>query len=356
MTEPVAKKPEPHAARVAERTPTLSSVAIIGFFTCLVIYAIDQAVLRLARFNQWEGFAIYLVFGVFIVQTAMLGTFVGLKVKKQPIWWLFFGWMLVLINLILALVVFNSHSISQGFQIAFVYAFLTAQTGLVIFWSVLGSTDWRRRIPIGVALLAVCCYPYLLLGGGWFSWLSVMTCYIVSITAACVVLRLSKFRLRTTDSWEAKSKSGRIDQFGTKHLFIWTTIVAVLFGIGRLVPWMFLASDFLNQRTPSLVARAVLMTMIVVFTAWTVLGGMRGAWIRVLVLVGVLIGVGLGLVYIEMSSTRSRLVGWRLNADDLLPIWLIWTTLNGLFLAGLMLVLRCSGWQLSRFKKAESAE
>ena len=167
---------------------------------------------------------------------------------------------------------------------------------------------------------------------------------------------MSKFRLGSKESWIAKAKSGRLDQFGIKHLFIWTTIVAVLFGIGRLILWSALANTFLNERTLPMVWRAVLMTMIAVFTAWTVLGDLRGAWWRVLVLVVVLMAVGGGLVYIELSNRNSRLVGWSLNADDLWPLWLTWTTLNGLFLAGLMLVLRCSGWQLARVKKSESAE
>jgi hypothetical protein len=285
----------------------------------------------------------------------MLGSFVGFKVKRQPIWWLFFGWMLVLVNLVLILVKFNSYSWTRASQSAFVYAFLTAQIGLVIFWGILGSTDWRRRLPIAFFLLATGSYPY------WFfvgrqRWLSVMTCYIISVSVTCAFLRLWRFRLGSMESWNAIARGGRIDQFGIKHLFIWTTGVAVLFGIGRLVPWSFLATTFMNQSMISLLLRALLMTMIVVATAWTVLGE-RGVWLRAIVLIGVLISIGFGLSFIELRQTRrSGLIGWSSNPNEIRQIWFVWTTLNGLFLAGLMLVIRMSGGQLARIKKVESGD
>lgn len=332
---------------------------VAGLLACIGIFAIDMGVLELARYYDWKGISVYPVYAVFILQTALLGWVAGIKINQQPIWWVFFCWMLLLVNLVLILVKLNSYSWDRTYQSAFVFAFLTAQIGLVLFWGILGTSDWRRRIPIAVSWLAVASYPY------WFGfmsvrdWLSVTTCYIISVAVACICLRLWRFRLGTREHWDATTiAGGRMDQFGIKHLFIWTTIVAVLFGIGRLVPWTYIAAAIADNGVIALFLRALLMTVIVVATAWAVLGDKPGTVVRGIVFVGVLILIGLGLSVVEIQQLRLRrwssLIGWRMTNEEVRKTWLIWTTLNGLFLAGLMLVVRMSGVRLARVKRIKA--
>ena len=192
-----------HVTQPVRRSSSLIRIAIAGLVTCIGVFAIDMGAIEFARFHEWNGAAVYLVFAVFIVQTALLGTIVGIKVNRQPVWWLFFGWTLILVNLVLILVRFNSYSWTTVNQSAFVYAFLTAQIGLVIFWGILGSTDWQRRIPVAFFLLIGCCYPYWLFIGD-NNWLSVMSCYVISVSVTCALLRFRMFRLGAKDSWNAR--------------------------------------------------------------------------------------------------------------------------------------------------------
>ena len=155
-------------------------------------------------------------------------------------------------------------------------------------------------------------------------------------------------------------KKSRIDQFSIKHLFIWTTVVGLLVGIGRMVPWPAIAELILQKGFAKDVGRSLLMTLLVVATAWTVLGNLRTSWIRLIVLLVFLVSVSYGLVMIDQRKAGGwsrTLAGWGLNADELRRIWFTWTSLSSLFLAGLFLLFRLSGHQLVRIAriKGESA-
>ena len=333
--------------------PSVIRIGLVGLLTCFLIGAIDVVVLGLAKNAEWEGPTVYIAFAILILQTALLGAFVGMQVSKNSFWLLFFGWVLVVVNLVLIIINLESNRYTKVYQSAFVFAFLTAQMGLAIFWGVLGSANWKFRLSLASALLLASSYPFWMFVGRSRGWLSVMLAYGVSVFLSCICLRYFRFRIDSEERWFEKSGSRRVDQFEIKHLFIWTTTVAFIVGVGRLVDWESLFLSVLKQNTLSLIMRSM-MTLIIVAVAWTVLGEKRGAIVRLFVLFFALLAIGFGLYLTEnpRAGVSYYSVGW-VPKSALPRIWITWTTLNGLFLAGLLLAVRTAGRKLARLKEID---
>ena len=317
----------------------------MGFAICVGIFLIDYLVIGIVGMSQRGiGWETIFVFAVYIVQTACLGAFVGFQSKHSMAWWFFLGWMLVLINIHLNMVRFNSSSMTADIN-ALVFAFFCAQIGLVIFWGVLGSEDWQIRLTLSSVLLTIATYPL------WTSliterWHGILVGYIVASFITCFVLRRMRFRLgrNETTTEDGADKRG---QFTVRHLFIWTTVVALLFGIGRFVPWTDVFDELVGRSTGS---RAITITVSTAATLWAIMGNKRLMWVRLIGLVFILAGIGYVLYYID-TSVRWRIVGWSKTKAEQMVTWMSWSLLNGMFLAGLLLAFRVTGVQLTRSER-----
>lgn len=324
-----------------------------GLLICLVIGVLDWWVLSFVRINNLNSWPVFVAMGLFSVQTIALSVVIGRQVHQSQAWWLFFFWSLVLVNLNLMLIQF-SVDWNSGYLSALIFAFFTAQIGLVAFWGILDSSPFGRRSVIAGCLFVLCCHPYWLVSQSRVgsNWLTMMTAYIVAVIVSCVVLRLSGFRLVA----RIENQTGQEGQFSILHLFIWTTVVALLFGGGRTLDWDFLFED--GNSFSSLALRSVLMTLITVSTAWTIMSPPRSLGWKVPVLILLLLGIGYALYFLEQNSSApgdfslSGFWFWRKpTASDLAQVrnlWLSWTLLNGIFFSGLILVFCVSGKRLSR--------
>jgi hypothetical protein len=324
-----------------------------GLLICMVIGLLDWYALSFITVNNQNSWPVFAAMALFSIQTIVLSVVIGLQVHQSPAWWLFFGWSLVLVNLNLMLIQFNVDW-SARYLSALVFAFFTAQIGLVIFWGILDSSPFGRRSVIAGFLFVACCHPYWLVSESrnGSSWLTMMTAYLVAVIASSVVLRLSGFRLVARN----QKLVGQEGQFSILHLFIWTTVVALLFGGGRMVNWNLLLEN--GNSTSSLVLRSIMMTLITVSTAWTIMSPTRSLGWKLPILILLLLGVGYVLYFLETSSTGrgySRLSGfwfWRkptpIELAQIRNLWLSWTLLNGIFFSGLILVIRVAGKRLSR--------
>ena len=342
-----------------------------GGLLCLIFGVLDNVILLAGKGAHWTGLVSYLAFGLFVVQTIVLSAVVGLSVRKHLIWWLFFGWSLGLVNLQLILIHFEAgegYSESNFAFLAFVYAFYAAQIGLTIFWAICGAYPRARiRVPIAAVTLLVASHPFWMLGGGFRysarNWIGLLTFFIVAATLTFGVLRYLRFELGFSEEFERgqAGKDGK-SQFGIKHLFIWTTVVAVLFGIGGFVSWQEIFDNIFRESSVINFGRTLLITVSLVAVVWAVMGETKRIGLRVLVLLLFLAVVGLalyGLDYQSVKANQSSLaIGWRWRGQiaveghfQMIKVWMIWTMLNGMFLASLFLVFRFAGFWFDKAAK-----
>lgn len=350
---------------------TLFSHFVRGGLLCLIFGVLDNFVLHAGKSTHWTGLVSYLAFGLFVTQTMVLSTIVGLSARKHLIWWMFFIWSLGLVNLQLILIQLEA---GEGYQFssfafsAFVYAFFAAQIGLVIFWAICGAYPRARiRLPIATTMLLIACHPFWLLDRGTHysiePWLGLLTFFIVAAGLTFGILRYLRFGLGYSVKWEGgeADKDGK-GQFGIKHLFIWTTVVAVLFGIGGFVSWQAIFDGIFRRGFVINMGRTLLITVSLVAVVWSVMGETKWIGVRILILGLFLTVVALalyGLDYQSVKANQSSLaIGWQWGRKvsiaenfQMIKVWMIWTMLNGMFLASLLLVFRVAGFRFSKAAK-----
>ena len=241
-----------------------------GGLLCLIFGVLDNLILHAGKATHWIGLTSYLAFGLFVVQSIVLSAIVGFNVRKHLIWWLFFIWSLGLVNLQLILIQFGA---GEGYRFssysfpAFVYAFFAAQIGLIIFWAICGAYPRARiRLPLAAVTLTVACHPFWTLDkiASHYSaeqWLGLLTFFIVAAALTFGILRFLGFELGFPEESEFAEAEDAKSQFGIKHLFIWTTIVAVLFGIGGFVSWQAIFDQLFSQSFVINIGRTLLITV-----------------------------------------------------------------------------------------------
>lgn len=357
---------------------SLFSHILRGGLLCLILGVFDNLILHAGNGSHWTGLASFVAFGLFVAQTIVLSIVVGLGSRRHLIWWLFFSWSLGLVNLQLILIQFEAgeghKSVTDFAFSAFVYAFYAAQIGLVIFWAICGTYPRARiRLPVAAVTFMIASHPFGLMDLVGFrqsneSWLGLLTFFIVAAGMTFGILRYLRFELGVFKQVEAgeadKDAKGRDSkgQFGIKHLFIWTTIVAVLFGIGGFVSWQAIFDNIFRKGFVINIGRTLLITVSLVAVVWAVMGETKWIGLRFLILVLFLSAVGLalyGLDYLSLKANRDSLaIGWRwrrsMNGErhfEMIKVWMIWTMLNGMFLASLFLVFRVAGFRFVKSAK-----
>jgi len=276
-----------------------------------------------------------------------------------------------LVNIQLILIKFEN---GEGYQFsnyafrAFVYAFYAAQMGLIIFWAICGTYPRARiRLPVAAIALIFAWHPFWMLEihRSNAQWQGLLTFFAIAAALTFGILRFLGFELGFAEKSEfVEADKDARGQFGIKHLFIWTTIVAVLFGIGGLVSWQTIFDNILNQNFVIYIGRTLLITVSLVAVVWAVMAETKQIGIRVLILVLFLSVVSLALYGLDYQSLRtngqSLTIGSRWSWNRLstfekhfqiIKVWMIWAMLNGMFLASLFLVFRVTGFRFIKTAK-----
>lgn len=313
--------------------------------------ASDQAALRYAGKHGWSPISGVVVCTWFTLQTAVLSHLAG---GKLPNWgWrlLLLGWSLVLVNFLLATGAMDDWSDQRLLALAF----LSAECGVLGVWLILG-TGW---LPLRLAFVGLAFLPVKYLADvlhfdlsairWWDVWPLILAVQIAATCGLAALLKIVGYSIEQ-ESGEIKEGIGGPVQFSIRHMLIATTVVAVLVPIVQALlrsslRWMDRA-QWLHASADGLVLALISLAAI-----WATLGS--GRWpLKALVFALLALLAGGGLYWLESASLYSvkpyssgeplTHAGWR---------WFAWTLLTGSFLAGMLLVLRATGYRLVRRRR-----
>lgn len=294
-------------------------------------------------------------FGCFVLEIGLVGVVAGKAMPHPQLRWLLYGWMLLLIDLIVVSMAINSSSgyISQILPAA---ALVAGQVGLAIIWGTLGTTRWHWRVPLTMGLGGGLLAFWSLGVTGWSGRLMTEVLIIQSITLGLLTgaLWISGYRLEIPQPDATSGGGPRSLQFGIKDVLIWTTVMAILLGVMR-------AADMLRweslQTRPSLFLQstvAALTAVAIAFAVWGALG--KGNWlVRFALLIFVLLGLGASLGsfcrYADQHLTLGRFSngGYDWNLHSWLEggwWWIAWMFLSGGLLAASLMIFRAVGYRL----------
>lgn len=333
------------------RSPTISlRLLLVSVALPAVVVALDDFALRFGAAHRWSAVPGVAVSSWFVVQMAVLSYLAG---SKLPSWgWrlLLVCWMLVLVNLLLG----TSAAGRWNDQRLLALAFLSAEFGALAVWLILGSGWLGAR----VALVVLASLPVKMLADAlgfhlralrWGdAWSIIVAVQIAATSALAALLRVAGYRIECEE--QTGETRGPV-QFSIRHLLIATTVVAVLVPVVQGLlrsssPWMG-AGQWLHASVDG-----VVLALVSLAALWTALG--TGRWpIKLLVFVLLAVAAGGGLHWLE-ATARYRYsfspymsqplteAGWR---------WTPWALLTGAFLAGMLLVLRATGFRLARRRR-----
>lgn len=333
---------------MTEHRPTLRLLVPAMLLPALVVLS-DEAVLRFGDSYRWSTSAGVGAFSWFVFQTALLSYVAGTRLPSWPWRLLLLGWTLVLVGLLL-----SASSLNAGWKQRMLgLAFLTGQIGSLEVWLVLGGVAWPRRI----ALLAVAALPVMFLssvlqfrwklGEYWMgdAWTVIVYVQLAGAFMLAALLRLWGYRIEPYCDTAANGPGGPI-QFSIRHLLIATTAVAIAVPVAQrmleassrtLSGWQWLHSA----------ADGAVLAIVSLAALWMSLGA--GRWpLKFLVFVALASIAGAGLNWLESSIRYISPWGAPMQLTDLGLLWIAWTLLTGSFLAGMLLVLRASGFRLVR--------
>ena len=202
---------------------------LIGGLICFLFGVADVIFLEIANRMLWPKWLTGFIFTFFVLQTFVIGSFVGHRVKESSdlqkshlaaAWFFFFGWTLSITNVFLISVLINSDWTNTA-RVSLVYSFFSAQIGLSVCWLILGKLNWKQRMPIGCAVVFLACYP-LWAGiesctlSSWTikqSWRIILFANLFSVIVTCGILSLFRF------GFAQKTSNEQIKERNSKTIF-----------------------------------------------------------------------------------------------------------------------------------------
>lgn len=317
--------------------------------------------------SDLNAFLLCLLMGFYVLQIGCIGWAVGKVTQPWPLRWFIYGWLLVLVDLQLAVMNSNGGRSYEGISCLSTAVF-AGQLGMIIVWGVLGSGHIIWRIPaILVVLTQFWAFFHLLIrlkqgppGSAYLDWGSLLTIQAVLLAVLCGSLRLRGYSLLKV---EAETKGAAADktkvplQFGIRDVMIWTTSLAVLLAIAKAAD--FLTMNFLrNLYAPDILLSftiGIITAVVLIVALWSALGRGNPA-IRCLVLTLLTLGLG-GAIgwYCDAQAKAKAMAGgfstsyWQWYSTGYW--WIGWMFLTGALLAASLTIYRTLGYRLVRRAK-----
>ncbi|MBC8350863.1 MAG: hypothetical protein H8E66_02690 [Planctomycetes bacterium] len=322
-----------------------SNLVFIGLPLLAAIVFIDSYALRARRGDatDWQVLGSY---AIFVGQTALLSTVVGWQARREVLWWGILGWGVLLVDLqLFAIAAPDNWSTANTVG----FAFASAQVAALVCFALLSGMRWPIRLSVSLVGTALAIFFAFAMNARQ-AWYLVLAVQCFGAATVCLVFRQFRFRIERCDSVAVRGEVGSYAQFSIRHLFYWTTGVAILVAFGRLVSWQGLLSAGMRYTTLSdLFVFGPILSFVSILAMWAALGG--EAWfVRLGVAVIALPGAGAILgAYVRWGSGRGRfneLFPDFRGSPQPLETGIAWTVLAGGMLAGLLLSIRATGNQL----------
>jgi hypothetical protein len=363
------------AAAPAENKLDLVRLFLVAAVLPTAIAAVNYALLhRLSGLRQ-DVFAVWTMFGWYVLQVGVMGSAVGRGITIPWLRWTVFGWNFLFINLLSALVVMSPSMQSHFGRVMPAAALVAGQTGLCVVWAFLGDTKWTIRWPAMIVATAGLVFLWLSLGnhGGQQMWTDLLVLQILTLSVLCGGLRLAGFRLLVVEAQQdlPTGEGGRLRplQFGIKHVLIWTTALAIVLGVAKgldLLRWQ-AAMELVRSGLLWKVTVATAAAIAIIAALWVALG--QGHWlVRYLLGPMFVFAVGCGLA--AWSSYNFATMNRLLTAGALISYqsdwellrwyefgwwWLGWIFLSSGLLAATLIILRVLGYRLVRLARPATA-
>jgi hypothetical protein len=317
--------------------------------------------------SDLNALVLCLLMGFYVLQIGFIGWAVGKVTQPWPLRWVIYGWIIVLVDLQLAIMNSSGGGSYEG-RSCLSTAVFAGQLGMIIVWGVLGSGHIFWRVPaILVVLYQFWAFFHLLSrlkqgppGSAYLDWGGLLTIQAVLLAVLCGMLRLRGYSLLKVEA-EAEAALGDETmvplQFGIRDVMIWTTSLAVLLAIAK-------AADFLTMSfLKTLYAPGILLPFtvgiitaaVLIVALWSALG--RGnPVIRYLVLVVLSLGLGgaIGWYCDAVARANATAMGWSYSYWQWYSTgywWIGWTFLTGALLAASLIIYRTLGYRLVRSAK-----
>jgi len=324
----------------------------------------DHLVLSWRSPAQWSwGFAagLYLLL---VGQVAAFSWIAGRRIAQPLIRWVVFGWVLVLVDL-LVFRLLMIHSFGNPLH-ALGFALISAEVGFLGLWAILGTHPWPWRLPGAGAAAAVLVFFGLALtgppragfGSAYSEWFLILLVQGPVVVALGLLLRFAGYRMaRLPQPGASGSDAEGLGpfQFGIGHMLFWTTLAVPVVLLAKSLSAMGWGWFGRPEALP-VVTLGVAQGVVSLVATWSALGKGR-ARLRLLVLALAAPAVGTALygwaLRVSLSATSSpRTAGFPTFAHSLVahvgPTWIGFTALAGGFLAGMLLFFRADGYRLIR--------
>jgi hypothetical protein len=232
----------------------------------------------------------------------------------------------------------------------------SGQIGALAVWTILGSSTWWRRL----AFFSLAFVPVILFGKaglvmiwGWPGdpWRIIVFVQTVGTCVLAAALQVSGHRIELVPSEAAEGGPGPI-QFSIRHLLIATTAVAIIVPIAQKMLGAYLSQSLSGRQSWHASADGVVLAAVSLAALWAALGAGRW-WIKVLTFAMLTLAAGASLHWLERTVLYPVPWSptWKQSLTDAGWWWVAWTSLAGSFLAGMLLVLRATGYRLVRRRR-----
>lgn len=349
-----------------QRNPFSWRVLTAAVVLPAVIAGADQLGIEFANSHRWQWQATVLIFGGFMLQTALLAQTIGLWLPNWR-WRLgVLGWALVLTNLLLFRAIVEGSNFwfwsnSKPVQLL-TNAFLAAQMSAVAVCLILVALPLGKKTLIAAACLAPPAMAQAMLLAnqiGYYRaefWAAVMLIQLVATVSLAAGLRALGWQIVRLDA-TALSSPGAWLQFSIRHILIATTAAALFTAFGKAVVTHSAGGMDWKQWLQGAIDGCVLAVLSLA-AVWAALGtGRTEVRLPVLLLIAALLA---GLLWWAERTAATLLLSYsRLPYGGNFwfretfagPWWLAWTLLAGAFLASWLSVLRGTGYRLVRQRK-----
>jgi hypothetical protein len=301
-----------------------------------------------------------------VVEIGVIGIVCGRWIEWPMLRWLLYGWCWLLVDaqVLLArqLALENIFGGTAAFLTASV---LAAQLGLVSVWAVLGSTRWSTRWPTAFVLGSILAMPILNLNYSADNAALFFFIQIATTGGICMIARGHGFRLAIPSSPGSRPDNAmrganlQTAQFGLGHMLAWTTALALVLSLFRLVglPWEEWTNARFLRAWVVFVSSGAAVGIVLAVAIWEALCPGRAVrrWMTLLIVTPLAALASSMIEWIawllrSWPTNRYYWFGWQFWQDYFeSERWLMaWICLAGGMLFASLLYLRAIGYRLQR--------